>query len=243
MRTGFINKCEQKLSLEITIESLERSIANGYLFLLSSYFCLPNTSCVQSHEIYIDSLLEIEDFLYFHGQDVSVIYLSLLDNAVSSLKRLSESEHIPDYREKLADYLEKAAVIFQTAADKTLLKPEQGRQIYQEIWRNKAQQYSQEAFQIRHQKDQDIPHEIRMQQLYQKFVELAEQEDSFAKNYLVRRCREYSAQCEADRNVVRTAASSSVDERLYVRHRQGFKFDSADELDSASTPLLPPIVP
>lgn len=231
MRTGSATTHVQKLDPMAAVEYWERTIANGHLCRLSAYLIDPNSRLILTHKIYIDTLFSIEDFLYDHGQDITAkaadaVYFSLLDYAINSLRILHASE------EELVDYLEKAAVTFQTAADRTRMEPEHDRQIYQEIWKRKAQQYSQEAFKIRYKVEQDISHETQMLQLYQQFAE----RDGFAQKFLRHRYCEYKAKYEMGDEA---ASEPSTGKEPSLRHRHGFQFGNADSSDPSSAPLLP----
>lgn len=233
MRSSLAEKYVQELEPTGTLKPWEREIISGYLCRLVSYLSVPGYEYIQSHTIYIDTLFGIEDCLYYHGRDMAknitgVIYFTSLENAINCLKTL----HAP--AEVLADYLEKTAVILQTVADKTRMVPEDARQIYQRAWKEQAQKYAQEAFQIRYKTTQDIPHETRMLQLYKKFAE----QDGFAQKYLQYRYCEYRAQCEMAKGA---ASESETDGKPSSHHRQGFRFGETDKSDPLeSVPFLTP---
>lgn len=237
MRTNLAKEYTQKLEPTVAIAPWEKVIVSGYLCILASYLSDSCGANIKNHTIYIDTLFDIEEYLYCHDRDITanitgVIYFSSLDNAINYLRILRAPYEV------LADYLEKSAVIFQTASDKTQMTPEDAREIYRRIWKKKAQQYSQEAFRIRNQREQDISHETRMLELYHKFSA----PDGFAKKYLQRRYYEYRDQCEAANQ---TATLSAADESLYLRHRQGFRFSDAGAAEETEivTPLLSPATP
>jgi hypothetical protein len=158
--------------------------------------------------------------------------LTQLNNAINYLRILNVSHEV------LADCLEKAAVIFQTASDKTRMTPEDARETYRGIWKEKAQQYSREAFRIRNQKEQDISHETRMLELYRKFSE----QEGFAQKYLQHRYCEYRDQCETANQ---TAHANASDENPDLRYRHGFRFSDSGTAEAAETmsPLLTPTAP
>jgi len=226
MQTNLASKYIQKLSFATRLEDDKSTIIEGHLCRLYVYLSLAESPVVRSHTIYIDTLFSFEAFLHYHGRDITkdaedAVYFSKLDDAIDHLRTLHASQEI------LADYLEKAAVILQIVADKTLMVPEDARKIYQGLWKEQAQTYAREAFTLRYAKEQDVPHEIRMLELYKKFAE----QKGIAQKYLQYRYCEYRAQCElASRSAIEIDATS------HLHHRSGFQDDDAD----AETPLLTP---
>ena len=237
MRTDFAEKDIQELEPAVDIDQQEQQSARDYLFLFISSLGTAHYEIIQYDKSYIDILLCVENYWYYYDQDMTVknigiVCLINLDNAINYLRILNVSHEV------LADYLEKAAVIFQTASDKTRMTPEDARETYRGIWKEKAQQYSREAFRIRNQKEQDISHETRMLELYRKFSE----QEGFAQKYLQHRYCEYRDQCETANQ---TAHANASDENPDLRYRHGFRFSDSGTAEAAETmsPLLTPTAP
>lgn len=159
----------------------ERLIINTCLSLLRSYCKLQINSSIQSQQHYINAILNTVDFLY-QFYDLDPIYFSLLDHAIRTLEKLASSS---DHREMLAEYCDKAAVVFQTAADKTRQDA-----IYKQIWSDKAKEYKSKSDAIRGI-TLDAPYEERIMHLYRTFAESIKHE--FIRNLLLDNYRRYES--------------------------------------------------
>jgi len=201
-----------KINDNIIGTSSERLIINIWLSLLRSYYKLQINSSIQSQQQYINAILNTVDFLY-QFYDLGPIYFSLLDHAIRTLEKLASSG---DYREMLAEYCDKAAVVFQTGADKTKQCP-----IYKQIWSNKAKEYKSKSDAIRGIIP-SAPYEERIMYLYRTFAENIPHE--FIRNLLLDNYRRYES---------RYRVGESQPDASGLRHR-GHRTQQFDE----QTPLL-----
>jgi len=166
----------------------EQLIINTWLSILCSYYKLQINSSIQSQQHYINAILHTVDFLY-QFYDLDPIYFSLLDHAIRTLEKLVSTD---DQREMLAEYCDKTAVVFQTAADKTRQDT-----VYKQIWSNKAKEYKNKADTIKGIMP-DALHEDRIMHLYRIFAEGMAHE--FIRNLLMDNYRRYESRyrsCEA----------------------------------------------
>ncbi len=180
MKTGG-NIISDRLSESISIVAHERFVINCWLPILNTYYQLqPNFSfSIQAQQHYIDAIFHTVDFLY-QFYDLDPIYFSLLDHAIRTLEKLTSAD---DQKEMLAEYCDRATIVFQTAADKT----EQDL-IYKRIWSIKAKEYRSKADTLRGITS-DITHEERIMQLYKTFAESVPHE--FIRNLLLGNYRRY----------------------------------------------------
>jgi len=162
----------------------ERLVINCCMPILSTYCDLhPNFSfSIQAQQYYIGAIFYAVDFLY-QFYNLPPVYFSLLDNAVRTLEKLAS---LGD-REMLAEYYDKANVVFQTAADKT-----RQDSIYKQIWSGKAREYNDKANTIRNATP-DVSYEERIMQLYSSFAESMPHE--FIKNLLLDNYKRYESKC------------------------------------------------
>jgi hypothetical protein len=106
---------------------------------------------IEPHQWYINNLFEMVDYIYGY-YELGNIYFERLEYAVVHLERLSLAqikdspvEEAHKVKESLADYLDKAAMIFQTAADKTERETKTDTEFYQGVYNAKAREYSAKA--------------------------------------------------------------------------------------------------
>jgi hypothetical protein len=157
----------------------ERLIINSCLSLFRSYSKFQLDFSIGAQQQLIEGILYATDFLY-QFYDLDPIYFSLLDHAIRTLGKLAPTN---DQKEMLAEYCDRAAVVFQIAADKT----KQG-QIYKEIWSIKSREYGDKADAIRGITS-DTTHEERIIRLYKTFAESMPHE--FIKSLLLDNCKRY----------------------------------------------------
>ncbi|NVM38072.1 MAG: hypothetical protein HWN81_20930 [Candidatus Lokiarchaeota archaeon] len=157
----------------------ERLIINSCLSLFRSYSKFQLDFSIGAQQQYIEGILYALDFLY-QFYDLDPIYFSLLDHAIRTLEKLASAD---DQKEMLAEYCNRAAVVFQTAADKTRQDP-----IYKRIWSIKAREYINKACAIM-EMTFDVTHEERIMQLYKTFAEIMPHE--FIKNLLLDNYKRY----------------------------------------------------
>jgi TPR repeat protein len=157
----------------------ERLVTNCSMLILNSYSKVRIDDSIEYQQSYIEATLYVVDFLY-QFYDLDPIYFSLLDHAVHTLEKLAFAE---DQKEMLAEYCDRAAVVFQTAADKTRQNP-----IYKRIWSIKSKEYREKADAIRGIAS-DITHEERIMQLYETFAKSMPHE--FIKNLLLDNYKRY----------------------------------------------------
>jgi len=190
----------------------ERLIINTWLSLLCSCCKIQINYSMKHQQHYINAILNTIDFLY-QFYDLGPIYFSLLDHAIRTLEKLASSS---DHREMLAEYCDKAAVVFQTAADKTRQDA-----IYKQIWSDKAKEYKSKSDAIRGI-TVDAPYEERIMHLYRTFAESIPHE--FIRNLLLDNYRRYEN---------RYRVSELQPDENGLRHR-GHRTQQFDE----QTPLL-----
>jgi len=195
--------------------SSERLIINCWMSILSTHCRLQSvfSFSIQAQQYYIEAIFYAVDFLY-QFYDLNPIYFSLLDHAIRTLEKLASAD---DQKEMLAEYCDIAAVVFQTAADKTKQDP-----IYKQIWFNKAKEYRSKADTIR-RITSDITHEERIIQLYKTFAESMPHE--FIRNLLLDNYRRYEN---------KYSMSEPESDINGLRHRGHRKTQDNDE----QTPLL-----
>lgn len=237
MKTGQL--IPEKVNPTIVIcDDLTRSIADCSMLIMSGYCWHQLDEISDSHKQYIDALFCVVDFLYKY-QDLEPIYFGLLDHAVIRLKILLAQDI---NKKTVAIYLEKAAIIFQTASDKTRLNPEHERIFYQKLWKNKAQQYSQEALEICGQQ-LTVTHNERMRDLYKAFAEV---ESVFTKDLLLERYQEYREKCEiatTHTTLIAAGAAESFFTTDTIRHRHGHSSTKkTDEASSADVAEVSPFL-
>ncbi|MDD4762063.1 MAG: hypothetical protein PHZ25_03525 [Candidatus Pacebacteria bacterium] len=148
-----------------TLKSEERITVNCGLAIMAGHFiirlALDTTYLLRSAKRYIESLCGVEGSLY-NLFDLEPIYFSLLDEAVQTL--LQNQSNSAEDRASLIDSLYRAAVIFQTAADKTQQAP-----VYAEAWAAKSQEYRELAERLEG-KGISPNHFAKMEQLYLLFA-------------------------------------------------------------------------
>jgi hypothetical protein len=162
----------------------ERSIINRWMLVMHSYYKIQINYSIGYQCHYINAILCAVDYLYTF-YDLDPIYFSLLDYAIRTLERLLTTD---DQREMLAEYCDKTAVVFQTAADKTRQDP-----IYKKIWSDKAKEYKSKADAIRGITP-DAPYEERIMHLYRTFAESAPHD--FIRDLLMDNYRRYESRLQ-----------------------------------------------
>lgn len=247
MKTGQITPGTLDPSI-VTCDSLLRLAAECSMMIISDYCYHLVDRDLTFQEQYIDRLFHIINFLYkynyfvqhktSHNQDLEVLYLSHLDHAVVRLKALMPEDA---NREMLATYLEKAALIFQTAADKTCREPEHDRNFYQEVWQAKTREYLEEAWKLRGQLfpigyDKEINYNERIRDLYQSFAAI---ESILNHDLLLERYQEYQKKCTSGDTATPTApnADSPSFFSAGLRHRHPQETASAGNTEETA-PLL-----
>jgi len=172
---------------------IEGSATMAYLYFDQSKF-------VEVHKSYIDSLFEIIDFLY-QRYELGKVYFETLGYAATRLEQLSlaqikdsSAEEAHKIKESLADYLDKAAMIFQTAADKTERETATDTEFYRGVYNAKAREYSAKADSYRG--TLRFNYTEKMRDLYGKAA--AECKIDFIRVLLQRRAGEYQERYAAE---------------------------------------------
>lgn len=159
-----INDIKQRKFVEFFISSISRYHRNYQL----NKGVIPYES-IAANQSYIDTLFILTDLLYQY-YELSQRHFELLELAAINLKRLYEAQILSlpsenktkktEIKEELIDYLDKVALIFQTASDTTENK------LDRKTYEAKAKEYGKQADSYR-DPSQITNHLKKMQTLYE----------------------------------------------------------------------------
>jgi len=185
--------------------SYQKTVINGSAFEVCHYgFDIGDepfaNKFIEPHQRYINNLFEMIDYLYEYYEPGNV-YFEWLEYAIVHLERLSlaqikdsPAEEAHKIKESLADYLDKAAMIFQTAADKTERETATDTEFYRGVYNAKAREYSAKADSYRG--TLRFNYTEKMRDLYGKAA--AECKIDFIRVLLQRRAGEYQEKYAAE---------------------------------------------
>lgn len=214
------------------IEFRIRSWINDYNNNCKLYKEIYTSKHTEPNEIYIDTLLELVDYLYGY-YEIDQKFFELLNTAAINLihlyteqiKKSSDEVVKTEKQIILADYLNKTAMIFQTASDKAESSG------YPELYEIKAKEYSEIAdavFGI----EQKQEHRLKMADLYEKATEterfVKHKDGAFLKNIFLSRARE----CREKYKTEKTAKDNKISSDFFAH------FNNESKTTSENEPLL-----